>query len=68
MTKITKSEQPALEDEITGEPIEADTQPGDVTAGDEEVVLDKLQHDEIVFPDVDKVSKDAFGGETETKK
>lgn len=67
-TEITESEQPALEDEITGEPIEADTQAGDVTEGDEEVVLDELQHDEVEFPDVDKVSTDPFGGETETKK
>lgn len=67
-TEVTLSEQPALEDEITGEPIEADTQAGDVTEGDEEVVLDELQHDEVEFPDVDKVSTDPFGGETETKK
>ena len=66
-TEVTKSEPPALEDEITGEPIEADTQHGDATGGDQEVVLDELQHDEIDFPDVDKVSTDPFGGETETK-
>lgn len=66
-SKVTHSEPPAMEDEITGERIEADTQDGDATKGDESAALDELQHDKIDFPDVDKVSKDPFGGETETK-
>lgn len=35
---------------------------------EEEAAFEELKHDEISFPDVDKVSQDPFGGETETKK
>ncbi|MGP6140275.1 general stress protein [Jeotgalibaca sp. A127] len=66
-TEITESEHPAEKDEITGEEIVVESEPGDATEGDEDVALDELQHDEIVFPDEDKVSTDPFGGETETK-
>lgn len=34
---------------------------------EEEAAFDELKHDEISFPDVDKVSTDPFGGETENK-
>lgn len=64
---VRESEHPDQADDITGEPIVVDAEPGDVTEGDEDMALDEMQYDEVDYPDEDRISQDPFGGETETK-
>ena len=61
---------PDLEEDVTGEPIEADDPHGDPTMADENQKLEPMQYDETEsHPEADdddqRVSVDPFGGETE---